>query len=241
MRSPLIPWLIAWLLIPLTAGALQPSLKDRIEFDRFEESSGTFYFQPQTAPPFKSSFSDLKYLGTLKAPRGLPYFLVLARPCRGACLDEPTLFAVRPYHKNPSGFVPPGKILDPKTRTVLLDSRAFFGKCLPNRSDLYIAFQQERVDRRARMQSSVFIAEAAEEHLNESLQDRHAPSLSTVLKQVKLKQCKEVSGRNRYMLTRPLDLHPHSPNTDDDEDSDNPPPVNSEEEGKPGEPESPSN
>jgi hypothetical protein len=35
---------------------------------------------------------------------------------------------------------------------------------------------------------------------------------------VKKKVCKEIEGRNRFMLARPLDLHPNSGLGDDEEE-----------------------
>lgn len=199
------------------------SPSDLTTFDHVDEANGTLVFgapSGMTPPkPLKTDLFDVKYLGTIRPPEGAPYFLVSAKPCK-ACQNEQAIFAVRPNDRKPTGFVYPGKIFDPKSRALLLESRAFFGKCIPSRGDLYIVFQQERVDRRSRLQSSVLVGEAAKEHLDETLIDRNAPKLRTTLQQVKRKQCQEIEGRNRLMLSRPLDLHPHSNISDDDDGED---------------------
>lgn len=214
-----------WLLISFPARAESPRpTVDLTTFDHADEANGTLVFASpsDTTPPkpLKTDLAETKYLGTLRPPEGPPYFLFSAKPCK-TCQDEQGIFAVRPNDRKPTAFVYPGKILDPKSRALLLESRAFFGKCLPNREDLYIVFQQERVDRRSRLQPSVLIEEAGKDHLNETLIDRHAPKLRTVLQQVKRKVCREIEGRNRLMLSRPLDLHPHSNIEENDDEGEN--------------------
>ncbi|MEO5969557.1 MAG: hypothetical protein ABIQ95_06485 [Bdellovibrionia bacterium] len=200
-----------------------PADADLVTFDHADEVKGTLVFSGPSGKvpkPLKTDLSNVKYFGTLRPQEGAPYFLVSAKPCK-TCQDEEAIFAVRPTDRKPAAFVYPGKILDPKSRALLFESRAFFGKCLPSRGDLYVVFQQERVDRRSKLQSSVLISEAGKDHLDETLVDRHAPRIQTALQQVKRKQCREVEGRNRLMLSRPLDLHPHSALGDDDDDDDN--------------------
>jgi hypothetical protein len=208
--------------VPLAAAEANLPPADLTTFDHFDESNGTLVFAAPsgTTPPkpLKLDLSEVKHLGTLHPPEGAPYFLVSGKPCK-TCQDQQAIFAIRPNERKPTAFVFPGKILDPKSRGLLLESRAFFGKCLPSHGDIYIVYQQERVDRRNRLQASVLIGEAAKDHLNETLVDRHAPQLQTTLKMVKRKQCQEIEGRNRLMLSRPLDLHPHNALPDDDTDN----------------------
>ncbi|MCM2279163.1 MAG: hypothetical protein NDJ89_13890 [Oligoflexia bacterium] len=155
----------------------------------------------------KTDLHDVSYLGALRAGAGeLPYFLFSAKPCQD-CLQDTSLHLIRPNDSRPQTFTYPGRILDSKTRTLLLESRAFFGRCLtqtPN--DVYIVFQKERVDRRRHLQSSVYIAEAGPDHLDERLLERRLPSVSHSLTWVKRKSCREISGRYRMMLRKPLDL-----------------------------------
>ena len=204
--------------------ALANLTPDPTTFERADETNGTLIFgaPPGMTPPhpLKTGLVDVKYLGVIRPPEGAPYFLLSAKPCK-TCADEPAVFAVRPNDRKPTTFVYPGKILDPKSRALLLESRAFFGKCLPARGEVYVIFQQERVDRRSKLQASVLVEEAAKDHLNETLLDRHTPRLQTTLQQVKRKLCHEVEGRNRLMLSRPLDLHPQSGLGDDVDEEEN--------------------
>jgi hypothetical protein len=201
-----------------------PAQSDLVQFERFE-TGGTLIYQlkskskTQTAS-LKTNFVDTKYLSTLKSKDGgLPYFLFLAKPCQD-CQDEQAVYMLRPNGEKATAFVYPGKILDPKTRAVLLDSRAFYGKCLPNRGDVYVVFQKERVDRRHSLQASVMTAEPARDHLRETLTERRLPNIKTTLQLVKRKTCSEIEGRNRLMLRKPLDLHPRDNGDKDDEEDD---------------------
>jgi hypothetical protein len=162
---------------------------------------------------------DLKHLGTIEAADGSPpYLLFSGRACQ-SCDQDRHVYAIRADGGRSTHFVYPGKILDPKSRAVVLESRAFFGKCLPGGRDAYVVFQREKVDRRRGMQTSVFVAEPARDHLSERLIERRQPNVKTALQQVKRKQCQEIEGRNRLMLAKPLDLKPRRI-TDEDEEED---------------------
>ncbi|MBI2712697.1 MAG: hypothetical protein HYX41_07590 [Bdellovibrio sp.] len=193
-----------------------------ILFDRVEDT--TVYFKTQAGSgdsspevrPMKTQISDLFYLGQISPEKGSPYFLMTGRPCTD-CMDDKTVYALRPGTVKPSSFVFPGKILDPKNRSLLFESRAFFGKCLRGKGDVYVVFQKERVDKKKQLQASVYVAEAKTDSLSESLLERHLPSLQHTLRQVKKKSCKEIPGRNRLMLNKPLDLNPKNRDSDDDD------------------------
>jgi hypothetical protein len=198
-----------------------PSPIEQVTFDRLEQD--TVYFKaPEGAPlpqPLKTNLFDLSYLGILKPSEGgAPYFLFTGKPCQ-SCLDDKAIYALRPNSTKPTTFVSPGKIIDPKNKGLLLESRAFYGKCLPRRGDVYVAFQKERVDRKRGLQPSVFVAEAGKDYFDENLIERRLPSVKTTEQLVKRKTCWEIAGRNRLMLSKPLDLHPRA-NVDSDDDSD---------------------
>jgi hypothetical protein len=192
---------------------------EKISLDRIEEST-VFFKAPEGTPapaPLKTKIFDLSYIGQLTPQGGLPYFLVSGKPCSD-CMDDKTIYALRPNSEKPNSFVYPGKILDPKTRALLFESRAFFGKCMNSKGDVYMVFQRERVDRKHALQSSVYIAEAGRDSLLENLMERRMPSINATLKLVRKKTCQEISGRNRLMLSKPLDLNPR--NHDEDVEAD---------------------
>lgn len=211
------------------------SILSETEFDRIEQS--TIYFKPSPgAPPLKplkTNLYDLSFLGSLKAPAGgSPYFLFSGKPCENCQVDR-EIYSIRASAEKPIAFVYPGKILDPATKKLLFESRAFFGQCLPKKRDVYVVYQTELVDRRRqrRLMNSVFIAEAGREYFQENLIEKRPPSIRPTLQLVKSKKCKEIDGRNRFMLTKPLDLHPHdngnSDDTDEPDEVETPPEVTS--------------
>ena len=191
------------------------------QFDHIEET--TIYFnQASKSPPLQSiptGISDLKYLGILNSSENAPpYFLMSGKNCE-TCEEDQAIYLISPTGKKPSRFVYPGKILDPRTRGILIKSRAFFGKCLNSRkNDVLVVFQDEKVDRRAHPQSSVLVVEAAEPHPKENLLERTLPSIHATLKKVKGKTCAEIEGRNRLMADRPLDLHGHADEKGEEKD-----------------------
>lgn len=187
---------------------------DRIELDKifYRQNSPIRLFQP-----ISTRLDELNYIGTLYPPKGLPYFIVSGIPCHD-CMDNKAIYAIRPDSSKPIGFVYPGKILDPR-KGLVFQSRSFFGKCLPNRADVYVVFQRERVDRRG-MQSSVLIAQAEADHFNLELKERRGPSIRFTEKMVKQKHCFEIPGRNRRVLNKTLDLHPRGKANEDEESDD---------------------
>jgi hypothetical protein len=207
----------------LAAASTAWGASGEIDLDRVED--GTLYFRTadgKAVPkPVKTDLHDLKYLGPLRDPAGRSpasfnggetpspsqtYFLFSGRPCKD-CLQDSNIYAIRASGGKPFSFVYPGKIVDTKTGAPVLESRAFFGRCIyRNPNPTYVVFQKERVDRRNGLQPSVFIATPGEDHLSERLIERNLPRIQDTLKLVKAKVCQEIDGRNRNALRKPLDL-----------------------------------
>ena len=128
----------------------------------------------------------------------------------------------------PMQFVYPGRMIDPKNKQTLSDSRAFYGRCLSGKNfgngEGYVAFQQERIDRKSNLQPSVFFAEVGNDFVHERLIEKSLPKLAATLKLVKAKVCFEITGHNRVMLNKPLDLTPRRGGAaeDDLDDEDEP-------------------
>jgi len=205
--------------------AAQPLIA-AVEIDRLEQS--TLYFKAveglPVPPPLKTDLKEAKPLGAIYSTKHtFPYFVLAGKNDQSS---ETQVFVLRPRAKasDPetiTHFVYPGKILDPKTRAVLLESRAFVGQCIYNNpNSLYVVYQRERVDRRHKLQASVFLAEYGEDHLSERLLERGFPRISDTLKQVRAKVCREIEGQNRLMLRKPLDLTPRRGMDDSDDDDD---------------------
>lgn len=188
-----------------------------------------------------SSLIELKPLGWLKSQNSsiLPHQLLSAKPCAGpSCKEDRRLYLVRADGKKSAYFVYPGKVVDNKGTKksrplgVILTSRAFFGKCLSPHdatrfsdpmTDHYVVFQQERVDRRAHLQASVFVATPGELLIKDHLIERGLPKIQHTLAQVKRKQCFEINGENRLMGQLVVNIHPNKPespeNKDDEDDN----------------------
>jgi hypothetical protein len=206
-----------------TAGATASS---DIKVDRIEGQ--TIYFTGSPAPkPLKTELYDLSLVGTLRPEPTdsvqSPYFLFAANPCPD-CASEKALYLIRPPTRSANAaqitsFVYPGKVIDPKTHRVVLESRAFVGRCLRGiDTDHYVVFQKERVDRRHQMQPSVFIAQASNDYLKEKLLERGLPSIKRTLRLVKSKSCHEIAGRSRIMPLKPRGLNWRNLKQGDDED-----------------------
>jgi len=212
---------------PLSKPALTPkgaASHSKVLFDHLEQDT-VFFKAPEGASPpkpLKTNLFDLNYLGTLQGPEGdWPYFLFTAKPCQN-CLDDRAIYALRPLNEKPSSYVFPGRVIDSKKRVLVFVSQAFFGKCLLKKGNVFVIFQKEKIDRRRSLQPSVLIAEPAQDHLQETLLERHFPAIKTTLQFVKKGVCHEVPGRNRMTLNVHFDLHSkNSSSPEEDEDEEN--------------------
>lgn len=230
-------WILSLLLLTPPLLAAQTPQAERPEFERAD--GGTLFFKNQK--PLKTALKEVKYLGFLNSAEGSPYFVVSGRNCVD-CLEDRAIFLVRQDGGKPHQFVQPGKILDPKTRAPLMESRAFFGQCLAGARDAYVVFQRELIEkkhhgrRRKSIEPSIFVAEPTQVGLDEKLTELRsvgalAARQSHALAQVKKKQCFEIESRSRLMLSKPLDLKARRDGDDaEDEDEAHATPAASDEE-----------
>lgn len=192
-----------------------------VDFDRLE--GGLIHFRAKagkTAPPaLQTNLFELAYQGTIRGDTSVPsYFVFTGKSCDN-CPEEKAVYIVRGTGGRVDRFVFPGKIIDPKTRAPLVETRAFVGKCLHRvPGEVYVVFQKERIDRRRYLQASLFVARPGESHLDEKLIERRLPNIAETLRWVKGKKCHEIEGRNRLMLSKPINLRPNKPDEDEDDD-----------------------
>ncbi len=181
-----------------------------LTIDHLEGSKVFFKAGTETAQvaPYDTQLFDLKPLGRLLPREGdsLPYFLITGRPCLNCSLEK-GLFVFRPNSGKPFAYAYPGRTIEPRTKKVVVESRAFFGQCIQGRGDVLVFFQLERVDRHHQMQASVLIAEADKDHLQETLLERRPPGLKKTLQLVKKKVCSEIPGESRMADSPKINLH----------------------------------
>jgi len=140
---------------------------------------------------------DPQLMGALDSEaKAAPYLLLSGL---SADTQDRALFLIRADGSmKPQRITFPGKLLDPKTRDLVYESRVFFGRCLlKQKYDAIVVFQREHMDRKRGLQRSVYIAEAAPTMLEERLLERGLPSERMVQMKVRGKQCAEITGRNR--------------------------------------------
>jgi hypothetical protein len=214
--SPLLPQVASTSELPQAASTAKKVLKLNSKlwtFDHIEQNAIFFQNKTLAKNPFglKVNLFNIKYLGSIRDSRHEPYFLFSARPC-DTCKDQSSIYALRPSLPRLSSFISPGKILDPKTKQTLLESRAFFGKCLIHEpSEVLIVFQREKIDRKKNLQYSVFIAQPTETFLKEKLIEGHRPYLTQTLKLVQQKWCTEIQGTTRIVPNQSMSLKSMTP------------------------------
>lgn len=161
-----------------------------------ESSKGT----PLSAGELKVEipFFSIEPLAVLDAPGAdSSYWLMTGTPCPG-CDKDRKILIVRARDGQVQEFILPGRITDPKTKGIVFDARAFYGKCQSPNEDGYMVFQKEQVGaKRIRIRQSVFVAKPGSRYLEEKIYEKGLPSLDRTLKQVKKKECFEITGLSR--------------------------------------------
>jgi hypothetical protein len=204
-----------------------------IEADRLE--NGILYFKPlpgqsaSSAPaPLQTNLNDVRIIGALRPlPGGMPYVLLAGRTCKD-CQAEPSIFSLSPAGGKPNGFLYPGQIFESRTHAKVYESRGFYGRCLTSRQhDVLVIFQAEKIDKKHGLMTSVLVAEPGlehesgiQDHLHETLLERHLPRLADTLRYVRTHDCHEIEGHSRVMLSRPLDVQIRNSRKMRDEDDD---------------------
>jgi hypothetical protein len=193
---------------PTRQAVAEPApFRGAIEIAKVEQGVITFAAPPGVSAPaeIKTGLHNVQVLGPIYSRNGgkpeFPSILVSGLPCVG-CEERRglALFSLR-SDVRPLNFVYPGRVRDRKTGQTLYQSRAFYGSCLVNRNDVYVVFQNEKIDRRGnRMRPSVFIAEVTPQGNYEKLLSAHAPRLDAVLKRVRSKDCAEIRGTDRQSI-----------------------------------------
>ena len=201
------------------------------EVDLEKIEGGTLYFKE--GKPLSTPLHDVQFLGAVRSPENqqpTPYLLVTAKPCSG-CVEERSVYFLSRDGSRSFQFVHPGRIIDSKSRAVVLESRAFYGKCVPDWNEVYVVYQKDTVDKKKHgrryksVEPSIFVAEPSKEGIREKLSEvrsigQLAAKQKFTLARVKTKQCTEITGRDRMMLKKPLDLRPRRDTGDDVEDED---------------------
>lgn len=190
-----------------------------LSIDHIEKSTVYFRGGPsgKETPPLSLDASNMTPIGMLRAVSGgNPYFLVYGRPCK-ECVAESMILAFQATSPKLYKYVGPGRVIDHKTHSVVMESRAFWGRCLMRKSeDVLVVFQKERVDRKRAPQASVFFAEPAVdavqagkplEHLHETLLERHEPRIADTFKLIRSKACHEIESHDRMTARHPIDLN----------------------------------
>ena len=185
--------------------------------------------------PIQTSWEHIDYLGQISVPENsktaIPYAVLVAKPCHD-CIEETSIQMIRLDGNKLLRFAQPGRIRDPKTGETLVDSRSFFGLCLPGEDSTFVSFQKDLIERkrwkkrRKSIEPSFLIAQpqadgTVREKLNElrSIGQLAAKERQTLLA-VKQKKCFEVPPRDRRITAKLIRLRPDQQEEDDADDED---------------------
>jgi hypothetical protein len=212
------------------AAATEPTEAVRWEGLTASIAGSTVEFQPipgrEVVPALQlAPLKELQLISWLKPSVGaIPYLLLSAT---SPDVAERSLFIVRADGRlKPQRMTYPGRLLDPKSRETIHESRAFYGRCLPDQQhDALVFYQRDRLDKKNRMHASLYVAEASPNFLTERLSERSVPPISRLQIRVRMRQCAEIPGKNRFFdagffqfRNRGADL----PNDEDDEEKKDP-------------------
>lgn len=229
-RLKTIIWSTACALAWSLAAAAEPAppLSPLASGPAIDRIDGTKIFFKEESKPLGTDLHEIKPLGWLNPGEGSqPWLLLSAKPCQ-SCPQDTAVYMLRKDGSKRTHFVFPGRVNDPKSGESVLKSRAFYGKCLSGRGDVYVVVQEEKVDRRRGMQKSVFVAEPGKDIVNERLHERGYRSMERDAIRLanakpEKRSCHEIEGKSRLISRKPLDLNPRrgddlDDNTNSDED-----------------------
>jgi hypothetical protein len=202
-------WALLWLLfVPTLLLAADPAPEAAARGQKWEnttpEISGSkLRFLSEAAAPAPDAINlpplqDPRWIGWLwPQDRSIPYLLVSGVSPES---HDAELHLLRADGKTkPQRVTFPGRLLDPKNRSVVHESRAFFGRCLPGQKhDALLLYQRDRVDKRNRLNASLFVAEASPQNLTERLIEKRIPKMTQLKEGLRSKRCVEISGKNRF-------------------------------------------
>ena len=150
---------------------------------------------------FKTNLYDLKYIGYLNSGKEFPYFVFSGRTCQN-CDENISIFihspSDGPIHKETKlkRYLFPGRLYDMETGKLILESRAFIGNCLPEKSNIVIWYQNS-LDELGKWKKSVYIVEVSGNKLEEYMITDSLPDIEVTLKLVSKKICYEIPGLNQ--------------------------------------------
>lgn len=189
---------------PPAAPVQVPILRTKYEFEKIE--NGVVHILAPTGavrpPPIKTHLFDLEFLGMIHPKGKTPAYLLLKGLTCPGCTKQSLLYLARVDGKDPHVLTVPGTIRDRKNGGILLQSQAYWGKCLPEMGEGFFAFQSEKVDRRRFRQDSVLTLTLEDDgRISEKLNTaRRAPKLKTAQQAQKKGTCFQVKGFDRDSL-----------------------------------------
>ena len=168
---------------------------------------GIIYFTAPSGekfpPPLKTKIHKGEYIGKLFPKDGKhPYLILSGFPCAN-CDGRKFLYVIRSDGSSYEKMLFPGKVRDARSNRLLHESRAFYGRCLAGRGDVYVSLQKEKIRRRKYLQPATFIAEARGSLLEKEtiVRWRRAQRLRRqVLRSVRRKDCQEIKGYTRKTM-----------------------------------------
>lgn len=159
---------------------------------KFEKVVGqTIYFS--NAKQFKTNLYDLKYIGQLKTENKAPYLILSGRSCTD-CDENISIYIHSPSdgqmksETEQSRYAYPGKEYDYMDKSLLFESRMFYGDCLKGKGSCVI-WVQKQLNEKGVFENNTFILEIFNDNLKETTIKNDA-----LLKDLLNNKCTELSG-----------------------------------------------
>ncbi len=145
----------------------------------------------------KVDIIDLKFIGQLTARGKAPYIIFSGRRCFD-CESNYSIYIHSPgdgrLTRETKRYRYPGRVYSHVNGSLVEESRAFFGDCLPGYSAATVVwFLRTRLDR-PNWVSQVELVESAGVVLNERRLDDPTPAIDATLKLVEEERCREIPG-----------------------------------------------
>jgi len=175
-----------------------PWLPVRLDHGHEADVSASNVIRFGTKAVVRTQLVELEYIGVLEEKDATPHFILAGRDCIECDMstsiylhnpDDGDLLRIHPRHNYPGAL---SDYLNPKS--VVEETRFFFGRCLPDRRPLAIWFVKWQLED-GKWKSGVFFAEKRGSKLEEHTFQDGGPSLAVVEAQVAAGSCREVPGK----------------------------------------------
>ena len=173
-----------------------------LQLPSVKETSGAGILQLPNGSEFQTTLYGLKVIGLLRTAHKLPYYVLSGIGCNGCdagtsiYIHSPSDGPMRDEGTQPR-FDYPGREIGREDRSVISETRMFFGNCAVGHADAVLWFYRLRDDNK-QWQEKVYLAEIRDDRLAYGEVKTDVPRLGDAEDATRESQCHELAGIDQW-------------------------------------------